>query len=96
MSKTITKRLRAAERYIQRLVRERDALLRIRDTLVREHQTVLGQKQTVEALLYTVLAAGEMELPIGQVVIAQGGHVMCRIDEEKKLIRLKRVPADGK
>ena len=95
MSKTMAKRLKAAERHIQKLERENAVLIRIRDRLVKEHQTAVGQKLTTEALLYTVLAAGEIEVPVSQVVEAQGRRVVCRIDEEKKLIRVKRVQKDG-
>lgn len=95
MSKSAVKRLKAAERHIQKLEREIAVLIRIRDRLAKEHQVVLGQKLTTEALLYTVLAAGEIEVPVSQVVEAQGRRVVCRIDEEKKLIRVKRVQESG-
>lgn len=95
MSKSVVKRLKAAERHIQKLEREIAVLIRIRDRLVKEHQVVLGQKLTTEALLYTVLAAGGIEVPVSQVVEAQGRRVVCQIDEEKKLIRVKRVQESG-
>ena len=95
MSKSAVKRLKAAERHIQKLEREIAVLIRIRDRLVKEHQVVLGQKMTTEALLYTVLAAGGIVVPVSQVVEAQGRRVVCQIDEEKKLIRVKRVQESG-
>lgn len=97
MSKSIAKRLKAAERHIQKLERENAVLMRIRDRLIREHQVALGQKRTAEALLSVALAAGEIEVPIEQLVRERAGMVECRIDDDKKYIRVRRraeIPED--
>ena len=101
MSKTMAKRLKAAEQYIRQLKEELRVMERANERLVEAHQRIREQKWKAEiekdssdALLYLALGEGEFETTVPEITAAAGKRVVCTFEPGSKRICIRREAPD--
>lgn len=97
MSKTIAKRLKAAEQYIRKMKEELRVMERANERLVEAHQRIREQmkrikneKDSSDALLYLALGEGEFETTVTEITAAAGKRVVCMFEPGSKRMRIRR------
>ena len=97
MSKTMAKRLKAAEQYIRQLKEELRVMERANERLVEAHQRIREQmwqakleKDSSDALLYLALGEGEFETTVTEITAAAGKRAVCTFEPESKRICVRR------
>lgn len=101
MSKTMAKRLKAAEQYIRQLKEELRVMERANESLVEAHQRIREQmkrikneKDSSDALLYLALGEGEFETTVPEITAAAGKRVVCTFAPGSKRMRIRREAPD--
>ena len=101
MSKTMAKRLKAAEQYIRQLKEELRLMERSNESLVEAHQRIRerirrlkSEKDSSDALLYLALGEGEFETTVPEITAANGKRVVCMFEPGSKRMRIRREAPD--